>query len=439
MFKNGPYQPTRQLLILSLFIVTGCLPLESTVGSSSTTVAKRLIYDNYIYDENVKTVRLYNQLNSYDDRVRPAAFPLQADYRITLEFDKLRADYENLYAKIVYCDFDWSPSQLRDQEFLSIYNEFPISDYEYSRATRIPYTHYKVELPKVKVPGNYLVKVYRDGKEEDLMLSRRFLVYENRVQLEADVGLSAGIAERTTNQQVNFSLGYASLSSTNPLEEIKVVVRQNKRWDNALHLKPTFVKEGRKVLEYKYFNLENNFLAGNEFRFFDLRAINSTGQNIGAMDKKDDRVDAFVLKDKGRGTEAYGSYNDINGEFVVRTLETDPAEITAEYVYTHFLLLSERKLIEDVFIFGALTNWRLDSSSKLTYDAELGGYTGTLLLKQGWYNYLYLTKDPKNPYHFEGNNYEAENQYEILVYYRPIGSISDHLIGYFNLYHNQRN
>ncbi|MGI9541726.1 MAG: DUF5103 domain-containing protein, partial [Cyclobacteriaceae bacterium] len=433
MFKNGPCQPIRQILILSLFIVTGCLPLESTVGSSGTTVAKRLIYDNYIYDENVKTVRLYNQLNSYDNRVQPAAVPLQADYRLMLEFDKLRADYENLYAKIVHCDFDWTPSQLRDQEFLVIYNEFPISDYEYSRASRIPYTHYTVELPKVKVPGNYLVKVYRDGKEEDLMLSRRFLVYENRVQLEADVGLSSGIAERTLNQQVNFSVGYANLSSSNPLEEVKVMVRQNKRWDNALLLQPTFVNEVRKVLEYKYFNLENNFPAGNEFRFFDLRAINSVGQNIGAIDKKDDRVDAFVLKDKGRAHEAYGSYNDINGEYVIRSLETDPAKITAEYVYTHFFLLSEQKLPEDVFIFGALTNWRFDNSSKLTYDTELRGYTGTLLLKQGWYNYLYLIKDPKKSYYFEGNNYETENQYEILVYYRPIGSISDQLIGYFPL------
>ena len=427
-----------RLVFFTLFIISGCVPVESTVSSSGTTVAKRLVYDNYIYDPNVKTVKLYRYLNSYDDQIQPAAYPIQSDYRLILEFDKLRSDYENLYAKVVHCQFDWSPSQLRDQEFLSVYNEFPISDYEYSRATRIPYTHYTIDLPKVKIPGNYLVKVYRDGKESDLMLSRRFMVYNNRVQLEADVGLSSGIAQRNYNQQVNFSIGYGNLSISNALEEVKVVVRQNKRWDNALQLQPTFVKVSQKLLEYKYFNLENNFLAGNEFRFFDLRTINSLGQNIGAVDKKDDRIDAFVLKDRGRATEAYGSYNDINGEYVIRSLETDPVHITGEYVFTHFFLISEKQLPQDVHIIGALTDWQLHQDSKMTFDPELGGYTGTLLIKQGWYNYIYYVRNNENPYSFEGNNYEAENQYEILVYHRPIGGLADMLIGYFSLYYNQR-
>ena len=53
----------------------------------------------------------------------------------------------------------------------------------------------------------------------------------NRVQIGATVGLSEGILERDYNQQLNFAVSYPELDIRNPMEEIKVVIRQNKRWD----------------------------------------------------------------------------------------------------------------------------------------------------------------------------------------------------------------
>ena len=69
----------------------------------------------------------------------------------------------------------------------------------------------------------------------------------------------------------------------------------------------------------------------------------------------------------------------------------------------------------------------------MKYNEETSSYESVQLLKQGAYNYLYLyvpdgsTKGETGP--VEGNFYETENEYLILVYSRPFGERYDKLIG----------
>src|SRR5690606_15231539 len=125
-----------------------------------------------------------------------------------------------------------------------------------------------------------------------------------------------------------------------------------------------FVREGQKILQYEYFDLTTNFKGGNEFRFFDLRAINYSGQNISGIEKKTDRIDAFIMRDKDRGDEAYAHYSDINGDFVINNLESSPPQTASDYVNIHFYLLTDNKLDKDVFIAGELTNWSYTNQNK---------------------------------------------------------------------------
>jgi hypothetical protein len=263
------------------------------------------------------------------------------------------------------------------------------------------------------------------------------MVYDNRIQIDAIVGMSDGIVERDYNQQLNFSIRYPDLNIQNPMEEINVIIRQNKRWDNVLsNLPPTSFKLDLKTIEYRYFNLENNFQGGNEFRHFDLRSVNILGQNIASIDRKENRVDAFILKDE-LNTHRQSTFEDINGEYVIDNLETDPPEITSDYVFVHFFLESPPRS-EAIFVLGALSDWKCDDDNLMTYDTQLNGYTKSILLKQGWYNYIYYMPESEDPYLYEGSYFETENLYEILVYYRPIGALADQLIGYNNIIHNRR-
>ena len=71
----------------------------------------------------------------------------------------------------------------------------------------------------------------------------------------------------------------------------------------------------------------------------------------------------------------------------------------------------------------------------MVFDAAQGVYTKALFLKQGFYNYDYLTlnsvrrgEDPSLE-NTEGNYWGTENQYTVLVYFRPFGARADELIG----------
>jgi hypothetical protein len=70
----------------------------------------------------------------------------------------------------------------------------------------------------------------------------------------------------------------------------------------------------------------------------------------------------------------------------------------------------------------------------MTYNYEEKCYEATLLLKQGFYNYLYVFAgsggDKGDPSVIEGNKWETPNEYLLLVYHREPGDITDKLIGW---------
>lgn len=414
-----------------LWLCLYCVPLDQ--NSSQNVTGKVLIYDNHQYERDIRTVLLHPFRGNIEDEIKPAAIHLRQNTPLLLSFDHLNADYDNFKVKIYHCNRNWSRSNLNENEYLNAFNEFPINEYETSFNTRTSYIHYRFTVPQVKLTGNYLLIVYRNNNPNDLILSRRFVVYDQTVGISPKVEPSSNIANRSTHQQVTFSIDYRNINITNPHEEIKVTLMQNERWDNAIAtLKPTFARESEKLLEYQHYDLSNNFTGGNEFRFFDMRTINYSGQNVSGIRKGEDRIDAFLMKDKDRGREAYAEVNDIDGNFVINNLESSPPQIASDYVHVHFFLETERTSPHPVYIVGRFNNWAFDKVNQLEYDASLKGYTGTLLLKQGWYNYIYYVPQNDNPYMYEGSHYETGNQYTFLVYYRPQGGRYDQVIGYLN-------
>lgn len=414
-----------------LWLCLYCVPLDQS--SSQSTTGKVLTYDNRQYESDIRTVMLHPFKGNVEDEIQPAAIHIRQSTPLLLSFDHLHADYENFKVKIFHCNRDWSKSNLNENEYLNAFNEFPINEYETSFNTRTSYIHYRFIVPQVKLTGNYLLIVYRDNNPNDLILSRRFIVYDQAVGISPKIEPSSNISYRSSHQQVTFSIDYRNIDIYNPHEEVKVTLMQNERWDNAIAmLRPTFARESERLLEYEHFDLSSNFTGGNEFRFFDMRTINYSGQNVSGIRKGADRIDAFIMKDKDRGKEAYAEVNDINGNYVINNLESSPPDITADYVHVHFFLETEKTSSSPVYIAGQFNNWAFDKANKLEYDASLKGYTGTLLLKQGWYNYLYYVPRGEDPYLYEGSHYQTSNQYTFLVYYRPQGGRYDQVIGYLN-------
>jgi len=68
----------------------------------------------------------------------------------------------------------------------------------------------------------------------------------------------------------------------------------------------------------------------------------------------------------------------------------------------------------------------------MRYDAESDTYRNNRLFKQGFYNYKYVLVNPDGTMDqgaVSGNNWETENEYTVLVYYRDLGARFDRIIG----------
>jgi hypothetical protein len=105
----------------------------------------------------------------------------------------------------------------------------------------------------------------------------------------------------------------------------------------------------------------------------------------------------------------------------------------ADYRIVHFFLPSEKPFAEDIYILSEVFNNILDERSKMEYSPQDAGYIKTVPLKEGYYNYLYVSQkndaSSANTALIEGNFYQTENEYRVLVYFHPQGGKYDKLIG----------
>lgn len=410
-----------QLLILFLIL------------SHINSYAKDIKPEDHIYSDNIKSVLFYAQP---DGSKGVPIVPFDQNTKLILEFDELSNNQEYYYYKIYHYNADWTQSYLSSTQYLYDFNEYRIMDAEMSFKTRTSYYHYTITIPKVKVSGNFLIKVYRNYDEDDLLLTKQFIIYENIAPVSSIISRSMVPSDAFTKQQVNFQINYGSAAISNPYNDVKVIVRQNFKNYNAItNLKPAFIRDYDKTLDYQFFNNENSFNGGNEFRFFDLRSVLFNGMYISRVVRTNDRTDAWILPEKSRNKIAYTFYDDINGAFFPQLYENLNKTTDPDYVMVHFQLMSPEPAPGDVYLIGRLTNWKTLPEYKLTYNSTEKYYSGEFLLKQGYYNYAYSVVDSKgvrDDIYFEGNSSLTENAYDIIVYARLQGDMYDRAIGYYS-------
>lgn len=410
--------------------------------------AQQLQTIDHIYDSNVQTVLLFPQVSANPNdpalTLNPPVISLDEQVVLQLEFDDLTANYRSFRARLVHCNADWQRSVLNDIEFTYEYNDNPITEYQTSINTKIPYFHYRFILPRVKLPGNYLLVVYDERNRNNIIFTRRFSTYQNRVTVAAGVRFSSAPDRQFSDQQIDLSINYRGYQVISPQDDFKVVIRQNYRDDREIRgLRPTNVQAFDQILEYRLFDLSNTMPGGNEFRFFDTRTVLSRANYIDRIDRPADRNIAYVQVDKPRSQGAYIQSDDFNGQYVIDHRETGNGATNADYVETIFTLKIPEAPGVDIFVNGAFNFWQLDNRTKMAFDALLGAYRASILLKQGVYNYDYVVQSTGSPperdeHYIEGSYSATENDYGVFVYHRPPASRADQLVGYRRVGVNKR-
>lgn len=395
-------------LLLRFLILLVCFPLQA---------------------QNIKTIQL-RPLNSQQFL---AVVPLGGS--LELSFDDLDGDSKEYQYKIEHMTYDWKLSNLIPNQYINGFEQDYITNVTNSFNTLQSYTHYAVRLPNqntiITKSGNYLISVLNE--DDEVVFSRKCVFYEPLTTVGVAVFRSANVERLNEAQTVQFIINYTDFTINNPAQEINVVLFQNNNWNASVKgLKPHFYKPNQ--LLYNYTN-KTTFWGGNEFRNFDNKRIRNTNINIAKVERKE-LFNTYLYLDKPRADLPYSYNPDINGQFIVRTLDGEKANTEADYTMIHFYLDAfEPYKNKDVYVYGAFNNFELTSKNKMLYNEQDRVYTSSILLKQGFYNYKYVTLDKKgfiNTNEIAGSFYETENIYTVIVYYRPFGSIYDRVIGVGN-------
>ncbi len=438
---------------------------------------------NHIYSSNLRTVSFHiDGLPLSDPMVN-----LNSPTQLVLSFDDTDADVKSYVYTIQLCNADWSiNTNLTTFEYLKGFDEDDIDDYRFSQKTTTPFTNYQLRIPNNNMSwtksGNYILKVFEDEDERKLVLSRRFMIAEPIMTIETRMNLPVIISNQKTHQEIDFIVRHKGVVIKSPLTEIKAAVLQNGRWDNAKEgIRPLYIKE-----EEMSFDYQNKivFPATKEWRYADLRSFRILMPNVEEIERVDEGYDVYLKLDEKRGLKPYFFIKDLNGRFLIDNIDealnrngrlnhiidtlTQNTDLTngedvasaqaaiqrqrnqaidadnkrlaqirpviSDYALVYFALEANQEIYNsDVYIFGALTDWQIKDEFKMDYNPQKRAYENDVFLKQGFYNYLYAVVDKDKPKEInlaelEGNWYETENDYLILVYHRPFGQRYDRLV-----------
>jgi len=389
-------------------------------------------YDNNVYRPEIKSVEFYNT-------AKQASFPiirLGSDEKVLLAFDNLKGGSQTYNYTIEHCDANWNSSNISSAEYLQNYNDDRITDYSYSTGTIQKYTHYQLKLPNEyiapKIPGNYILKVYEDADPAKLVITRRLYVVNQQVSLMAEFVPSSNADTRQTNQKINFTVNYGSLRVQNPNADLRVLIMQNGRSEiSNLNSQPTYI-QGKQLI-YNDINI-NDFPGGNEFRHFDTRSLKLNSERIARIYRDTANIVA-LLADADRSQANYTFQYDLNGDFYVLNQDGTDPRTDADYAHVIFNLAAKKDpTTGTAYIVGKFNDYKLDDRSKLNFDALNGKFVISDFLKQGVYDYEYVWVDKTSGRvdntALEGNHFETENDYQLLVYYHPPGARWDELVGY---------
>ena len=391
--------------------------------------------DNVNYRPEVQTVLLYADGNQLNDPIVPLEDMMG---RLTLSFDIIDGEGEVLNYTFIHCTHDWQPSDIQRVQYAAGFDSDRLDDYAFSRNTLIDYVNYQLQFPNddmaPMLSGNYLLIVYGDDMS-DLYFTRRFMVLDEKAHVGATVPRYPDeLAFTDTHQQLNISVDINNYLTGNTQQYSSLTIRQNGRWDNAaVGLKPTFVYPDRISFEHHPLTV---FEAGNQYRRFNTSNFYFQSENLAHIRQTDESFEIDIATCMSRAHQAYTSYEDIHGEkFVYVEDENLDNNTEADYCRVNFFYQSEAPLThEDLYIMGALNDWRFDESNKMRYDYRLHGYTCSMVLKQGYYNFMFATIDRKTGQIgtdlTAGNHWETNNVYKLYFYYYNAIKGYDELIGY---------
>jgi hypothetical protein len=140
-----------------------------------------------IMNPNIQTVLIF-------PKGKPLALPvigLNTQDELLIQFDDLSANYQQYYYTIELMDMHMQPVALNPFDYTRGLTQNNIRDYTISSIAQQSYYHYSFTFPTASCrptkSGNYLMKVYRQGRPNELVFTKRFFVVEQEAPIIASI------------------------------------------------------------------------------------------------------------------------------------------------------------------------------------------------------------------------------------------------------------
>jgi len=389
-----------------------------------------------INDENIRSLQVVANQKWMD-------LPIMVlnDGKISIDFDDLTHTYRRLTYRLEHCEADWKPSVgLFESDVVDGFIAGnTIDDVKESTLTNTLYTHYHFDIPndkcQPKLSGNYRLSVYDDSGSDHPLLTACFMLTE---PAESSMGVRLNITTQTDQsinreqQQAEMLIDYGPYTVSNPQQQIKTVVLQNRNWlDARWNSKPQYVMPNG--LRWSH-NQDYIFWAGNEYRKFEILSTNVASMGVDKIGWDGKNFHAYLYP-----TTPFLNYlydEDADGAFLIRNSDNVEINTTSDYMLTHFQLNVSSPYPYRIFLNGDWTYDRLLPAYEMTYNSAGGYYEAVVPLKLGYYNYQFLATDEQgrlSSFRVDNSHYQTENSYQALIYFRPQGGRTDKLVGYANV------
>ena len=376
---------------------------------------------NACYAPGIHTIQAYPAGNPLGN----ALIGLHSGEILEFHFDEMSNDFNYYNFGVIHCSHGWKQSEIEPNEYIQGFQTQNISEFEAAFSTMYDYVHYKFSYPsdmsKPRYSGNYLMVVFKGQDINDKskwLFSYRFVIYETAVTINSRVTPSSIVAERYKMQEIDFEIDHKDFQIIDPMRDINVTLIQNMDWNTSVNnLKPIFIKQD--VLTFDYSMGENTFEAGSEYRNFEVKNARYVSNEVEYIMNEPDGFNIYLRPDLPEGRKAYVTWQDLNGNFFIKSDGASDSNLEADYVMAHFKLTMPEISESDVIIEGRFTDFNIEPMI-CTYDKTTGSYQYKALLKQGYYNYRYIARDKyfaKNDLRTtEGSYATTENSYHIIVY-----------------------
>ncbi|MFO7868890.1 MAG: DUF5103 domain-containing protein [Bacteroidales bacterium] len=413
---------------LLLFLFNFCV---SCIGLSQS-------FSNTLFSQDIASVQFYQTGNELSAPI----VPLVGNKSLTVEFDYLGDDMPDFFYTITLCDKHWNQSSLLQIDYLNTIGVHYFEQVQHSVNTHVNYIHYSTTFPNndlnILKSGNYILQVFKEGEQRVPVFQSRFMVIEQVVRTEASLSRASAVEYMDTHQELDMTIYTHGFEITNPEDDLHVLYMQNGRWDNVIQgLSPSYISDGE--IEYDY-ERENVFEGGREFHHFSCKNLNVAHENVETIMFEDSLYAVYVKPNEIGLYKTYASDSDLNGYFLPAYQGAQNADTDADYVKVYVTLPYTNTFDADtisLYVCGQFNMWQLNEQNRMEYNVEKQQYTSSLLLKQGYYDYIigYTSSNTSGlqTYETEGSFYQTKNEYDVFVYYYDFSEQYDRIIGYMHM------